>query len=58
MNAAARATMKEIPDIDCAYGMSDEFRCDLITEDDTNTNDLLTSFMFDRSSKIFQRRER
>lgn len=40
MNAAARAIMKEIPDIECAYGMSDEF-----------------SFMFDRSSRIFQRRE-
>ena len=58
MNAAARATMKEIPDIDCAYGMSDEFRCDLLMKDDTNANHLLTSFMFDRASRIFQRRER
>ena len=58
MNAAARATMKEISDIDCAYGMSDEFRLDLITKDDANADTLLTSFMFDRSSQIFQRRER
>ena len=26
MNAAATAVMKEIPDINCAYGVSDEFR--------------------------------
>lgn len=28
MNAAATAVMKELPDIDCAYGISDEFRYD------------------------------
>ena len=28
MNAAATAVMKELPDIDCAYGNSDEFRYD------------------------------
>lgn len=26
MNAAATAVMKELPDISCAYGISDEFR--------------------------------
>ena len=26
MNAAAMAVMKEIPEINCAYGVSDEFR--------------------------------
>ncbi|KAF6226463.1 hypothetical protein HO133_009329 [Letharia lupina] len=40
MNAAATAMMKELPDIDCAYGESDEF-----------------SFIFDRSSRLFERRE-
>ena len=29
MNAAATAVMKELPDITCAYGISDEFRHDL-----------------------------
>ena len=28
MNAAATAVMKELPDISCAYGISDEFRYD------------------------------
>ncbi|MCJ1454116.1 tRNA-His guanylyltransferase [Mycoblastus sanguinarius] len=41
MNAAATATLREIPDISCAYGISDEF-----------------SFIFHRSSKLFERRER
>ncbi|CAD6592244.1 MAG: tRNA-His guanylyltransferase [Alectoria sarmentosa] len=41
MNAAATAVMKELPDINCAYGISDEF-----------------SFIFDRSSRLFERRER
>lgn len=40
MNAAATAVMKELPDISCAYGISDEF-----------------SFIFDRSSRLFERRE-
>ena len=26
MNAAATAVMKELPDINCAYGISDEYR--------------------------------
>ena len=28
MNATATALMKELPDINCAYGNSDEFRYD------------------------------
>ncbi|KAL9133531.1 MAG: hypothetical protein Q9175_005288 [Cornicularia normoerica] len=40
MNVAATAMMKELPDINCAYGNSDEF-----------------SFIFDRSSRLFERRE-
>lgn len=28
MNAAATAVMKELPEISCAYGISDEFRYD------------------------------
>lgn len=30
MNAAAKAVMAELPDITIGYGISDEYRCDLL----------------------------
>ena len=59
MNAAAVAVMKEMTDINLAYGISDEFRLDIrhreISRKDAENEH---SFVFDRSCNLFQRRER
>lgn len=59
MNAAAIAVLKEIPDISLAYGISDEFRFvgESLSSDIFWIN-LPRSFIYDRSSNLFDRRER
>lgn len=58
MNAAAVETMKELPDIVLAYGMSDEFRYTLTASPNgANVLTWLCSFVFDRSCTLFDRRE-
>ena len=57
MNAAGTAVMKELPDIECAYGISDEFRYGRLMDVFADT-DCSFSFIFDRSSRLFERRER
>ena len=59
MNAAATATLREIPDISCAYGISDEFRYGAqVSKAQSNSMLMGPSFIFHRSSKLFERRER
>ena len=60
MNAAAVAVMKELTDINIAYGISDEFRFDIFRIDKKFKRDAEKgcSFVFDRSCNLFQRRER
>ncbi len=59
MNAAAVAVMKELTDINVAYGISDEFRFDALDcTISSNVAEEQDSFVFDRTCTLFQRRER
>ena len=61
MNAAALAVMKEVPDIMFAYGISDEFRRVLgkhFLGHKAERANVSVSFIFDRSCRLFDRRER
>lgn len=58
MNAAATAVMKELSDIDVAYGVSDEYRSDIKFQIAASRLMALHSFVLDRSTRWFDRRER
>lgn len=57
MNAVAEAVLKELPDISCAYGISDEYRYDTHVGVES-CECSYSSFIFERSTKLFDRRER
>jgi tRNA(His) guanylyltransferase len=60
MNAAARAVMAELPDITIAYGVSDEYRHDLV-KGPKGASGVLTcqaSFVFHKTCVLFERRSR
>ena len=59
MNASAVAVMKELSDISMAYGVSDEYRLEVRTPlQGTRAYVGYGSFVFSKSTQLFERRER
>jgi tRNA(His) 5'-end guanylyltransferase len=59
MNRAAVAVLHDLPDIGMAYGVSDEYRQILPSLELCYAMSLLIySFVFDKHSALFERRER
>lgn len=57
MNEAAKAVMKELPDLVIAYGNSDEYRCVEMQRILLQTADH-PSFVFHKDCMLFERRAR
>ena len=58
MNDAASAAMRDIVEINLGYGVSDEYRYDCMYEVKGAFAYRIQSFVFDRSTQLFGRRER
>lgn len=58
MNSAAKAVVTELPEITIAYGVSDEYRSILMSLSYLDTSNALFSFVFHKTSTLFERRAR